>query len=239
VRREGDAVRAAKRIGFPVVLKPLAGNHGRGVSINLKTAEEVETGFNKAREHGRTIIVESYIEGFDHRLLVVNGELVAAAKREPGHVVGDGKHTIAELVDIVNEDPRRGVGHEKVLTRLELDHQAERLLTKLGYDQDTVPEEDEIVYLRSTANLSTGGTAVDVTDIIHPDNREMAIRSIKAIGLDIGGVDFLTNDISLSHREAGGAICEVNAGPGFRMHVAPSEGMPRDVAPLRGCSRTS
>jgi len=230
VRREGDAVRAAKRIGFPVVLKPLAGNHGRGVSINLKTAEEVETGFKKAREHGRTIIVESYIEGFDHRLLVVNGELVAAAKREPGHVVGDGKHTIAELVDIVNEDPRRGVGHEKVLTRLELDHQAERLLTKLGYDQDTVPEEDEIVYLRSTANLSTGGTAVDVTDIIHPDNREMAIRSIKAIGLDIGGVDFLTNDISLSYREAGGAICEVNAGPGFRMHVAPSEGMPRDVA---------
>ena len=230
VRREGDAVRAAKRIGFPVVLKPLAGNHGRGVSINLKTAEEVETGFKKAREHGRTIIVESYIEGFDHRLLVVNGELVAAAKREPGHVVGDGKHTIAELVDIVNEDPRRGVGHEKVLTRLELDHQAERLLTKLGYDQDAVPEEDEIVYLRSTANLSTGGTAVDVTDIIHPDNREMAIRSIKAIGLDIGGVDFLTNDISLSYREAGGAICEVNAGPGFRMHVAPSEGMPRDVA---------
>jgi cyanophycin synthetase len=230
VRRENDAVRAAKRIGFPVVLKPLAGNHGRGVSINLKTDEEVELGFKKAREHGRTIIVESYIEGFDHRLLVVNGELVAAAKREPGHVVGDGKHTITELVDIVNEDPRRGVGHEKVLTRLEFDHQAERLLKKLGYDRDTVPAKDEIVYLRSTANLSTGGTALDVTDVIHPDNREMAIRSIKAIGLDIGGVDFLTNDIALSYREAGGAICEVNAGPGFRMHVAPSEGTPRDVA---------
>jgi cyanophycin synthetase len=230
VRRASDAVRAAKRIGFPVVVKPLDGNHGRGVSINLKTDEEVETGFKKASEHGRTIIVESYIEGFDHRLLVVNGELVAAAKREPGHVVGDGKHTIAELVDIVNEDPRRGVGHEKVLTRLEFDHQAERLLKKIGYDHETVLEKDEVVYLRSTANLSTGGTALDVTDVIHPDNREMAIRAIKAIGLDIGGVDFLTNDISLSYREAGGGICEVNAGPGFRMHVAPSEGTPRDVA---------
>jgi len=160
----------------------------------------------------------------------VNGELVAAAKREPGHVLGDGKHSIAELVDIVNDDPRRGVGHEKVLTRLEFDHQAEQLLKKSGYDKDTVPKKGEVVYLRSTANLSTGGTALDVTDIIHPDNREMAIRSIRAIGLDIGGVDFLTNDISLSFREAGGAICEVNAGPGFRMHVAPSEGTPRDVA---------
>jgi len=230
VRRASEAVRAAKRIGFPVVLKPLNGNHGRGVSINLKTDEEVELGFQKAAEHGRTIIVESYIEGFDHRLLVVNGELVAAAKREPGHVVGDGKHSIAELVDIVNEDPRRGVGHEKVLTRLEFDHQAERLLMKSGYDKDTVLKMGEVVYLRSTANLSTGGTAQDVTDIIHPDNREMAIRAIRAIGLDIGGVDFLTNDISLSYREAGGAICEVNAGPGFRMHVAPSEGTPRDVA---------
>jgi len=230
VRTTRDAVRAAERIGYPVVLKPLSGNHGRGVSINLRTPEEVETGFAKASEHGRTIIVESYVEGFDHRLLVVNGELVAAAKRVPGHVVGDGKHTIKELVDIVNEDPRRGVGHEKVLTRLEFDHQAERLLAKLGYDHDTVPAKDEVVYLRSTANLSTGGTAIDVTDVIHPDNREMAIRAINAIDLDIGGVDFLTKDITESYREAGGGICEVNAGPGFRMHVAPSEGTPRDVA---------
>jgi len=230
VRSAEDAVRAAKRIGFPVVLKPLSGNHGRGVSINLKTPEEVEVGFEKAREHGRSIIVESYIVGYDHRLLVVNGELVAAAKREPGHVVGDGEHTIEQLVEIVNEDPRRGVGHEKVLTRLEFDHQAERLLKKIGYDHNTVPKKGEIVYLRSTANLSTGGTAIDVTDVIHPDNREMAIRAIGAIGLDIGGVDFLTDDISLSYREAGGAICEVNAGPGFRMHVAPSAGTPRDVA---------
>ncbi len=225
-----EAVRAAHRIGYPVVLKPLAGNHGRGVSINLKTPEEVEAAFEKASEHGRNVVIESYIEGFDHRLLVVNGELVAAAKRVPGHVVGDGKHTIEQLVEMVNQDPRRGVGHEKVLTRIEFDHQADRLLAKLGYDRNTVPPEGETVFLRSTANLSTGGTAIDVTDVIHPDNREMAIRAIKAIGLDIGGVDFLTSDITLSYRETGGGICEVNAGPGFRMHVAPSEGTPRDVA---------
>lgn len=230
VRTSRDAKRAAERIGFPVVLKPLSGNHGRGVSINLKTPEEVEVAFDKAREHGRNVIVESFLEGFDHRLLVVNGKLVAAAKRMPGHVVGDGKSTVAELVDVVNSDPRRGVGHEKVLTRLEFDHQAERLLKKQGYDSATVPAKDEVVFLRSTANLSTGGTAIDVTDVIHPDNREMAERTIKAIGLDIGGVDFLTKDISESYREAGGGICEVNAGPGFRMHVAPSEGTPRDVA---------
>jgi cyanophycin synthetase len=230
VRRARDAARAAERIGFPVVVKPLAGNHGRGVSINLKTSEEVEVAFDKAREHGRSIVIESYLEGYDHRLLVVNGKLVAAAKRMPGHVVGDGKHTIEALVDIVNSDPRRGVGHEKVLTRLEFDHQAERLLKKQGYDHQTVPDKDEVVYLRSTANLSTGGTAIDVTDVIHPDNREMAERTIKAIGLDIGGVDFLTKDITESYRETGGGICEVNAGPGFRMHVAPSEGTPRDVA---------
>jgi len=230
VRRPQDAVRAAERIGFPVVLKPLSGNHGRGVSINLRTPDEVEAAFDKAREHGRNVIVESFLEGYDHRLLVVNGKLVAAAKRMPGHVVGDGKSTIEQLVDTVNEDPRRGVGHEKVLTRLEFDHQAEHLLKKLGYDRNTVPQQDEIVYLRSTANLSTGGTAIDVTDVIHSDNREMAERTIKAIGLDIGGVDFLTKDITESYRETGGGICEVNAGPGFRMHVAPSEGTPRDVA---------
>ncbi len=229
VRNASQAVRAAERIGYPVVLKPLAGNHGRGVSINLKSPEEVEVAFEKAAEHGRSIVVESFIEGFDHRLVVIDGKLVAAAKRVPGHVVGDGAHTIEELVEIVNKDPRRGVGHEKVLTRLEFDHQAERLLAKLGYDRNTVPPAGEVIYLRSTANLSTGGTAIDVTDSIHPDNRQMAIRAINAIGLDIGGVDFLTRDITESYRDAGGGICEVNAGPGFRMHVAPSEGTPRDV----------
>lgn len=230
VRSLEQAQRAAKRIGYPVVLKPLAGNHGRGVTTNLSTPEEIEVAFDDAREHGRNIIVEKYIEGFDHRLLVVDGKLVAAAKRVPGHVVGDGKHTIEQLVEIVNQDPRRGVGHEKVLTRLEFDNAAKLLLDILGYTPQTVPAKEEMVFLRSTANLSTGGTAIDVTDIIHPDNREMAERAIAAIGLDIGGVDFLSHDISESYRDAGGGICEVNAGPGFRMHVAPSEGTPRDVA---------
>ncbi|MHC4837406.1 MAG: cyanophycin synthetase [Planctomycetota bacterium] len=227
---EREAVRAANRIGYPVVVKPLNANHGRGVSINLTEDDAVALAFENARIHSRAVIVESYLAGFDHRLLVVDGKLVAASKRVPGHVVGDGRHSIEELVEIVNQDPRRGIGHEKVLTRLELDYQANRLLELLGYDKDTVPPEGEVVYLRSTGNLSTGGTAVDVTDIIHPVNRDMAERAARAIGLDVCGVDFLTEDITVSHKIGGGGICEVNAAPGFRMHVAPSEGEPRDVA---------
>jgi len=229
---ERQAIRAAKKIGLPVVLKPLNANHGRGVSINLTTDEEIAAAFNEAQKHGtsRAVLVESFLTGYDHRMLVVNNELVAVAKRVPGHVTGDGESTIEQLVDIVNSDPRRGVGHEKVLTRLELDNQALRLLEDAGYDEETVLERDHVFFLRSTANLSTGGTAIDVTDIVHPDNRDMAIRAIRAIGLDIGGVDFLTDDISKSYKEIGGGICECNAAPGFRMHVAPSAGKPRDVA---------
>ena len=229
---ESQAVRAAERIGYPVVLKPLDANHGRGVSINLTTKEQVIEGFHYAKEHGksRAVLVESFLTGFDHRMLVVNGELVAVAKRVPGHVVGDGKHTIGELVDIVNEDPRRGVGHEKVLTMLEFDKQALRLLEEAEFTEETVLPKDEIFYLCSTANLSTGGTAIDLTDVVHPDNRSMAERAIKAVGLDIGGVDFLTADITQSYKDIGGGIVEVNAAPGFRMHVAPSEGKPRDVS---------
>ncbi len=225
-----QAVRAANRIGFPVVTKPYNGNHGRGISIRLMTDEEVTLGFNAAREHSRSVIVETFLEGDDHRLLVVNGELVAATRRTPGHVVGDGEHTIAQLIEIVNQDPRRGVGHEKVLTRLELDPQAQRMLERAQLSAESVPAPGQIAYLRSTANLSTGGTATDVTDIIHPDNREMAERAVRAIGLDVGGVDFLSKNITESYRKIGGGICEVNAAPGFRMHVAPSEGTPRDVA---------
>jgi cyanophycin synthetase len=232
VQSERDAVRAAHRIGFPVVLKPLDANHGRGVSINLIDNEQVATAFAKALEsaRGRSVLVESYVEGMDHRMLVVDNELVAVAKRVPGHVLGDGKHSIAELIDIVNQDPRRGIGHEKVLTRLELDHQAERLMAKAGLTPESVLPEGDVFYLRSTANLSTGGTAIDMTDVVHPDNREMAIRAIQAVGLDVGGVDFLTPDITKSYKDVGGAIVEVNAAPGFRMHVAPSEGKPRDVS---------
>ena len=226
------AAAAAERIGYPVVVKPLNANHGRGVSINLTTDEQVMTAFAMAREQGtgRAVLVESFIEGMDHRMLVVDKELVAVAKRVPGHVVGDGKSTIAELIDVVNEDPRRGIGHEKVLTQLELDNQANRLLEEAGKTENTVLEEGETFFLRSTANLSTGGTAIDMTDVCHPDNREMAIRAVRAVGLDVGGVDFLTADITRSYKEIGGAIVEVNAAPGFRMHVAPSEGEPRDVA---------
>ncbi|MCE3004630.1 MAG: cyanophycin synthetase [Xanthomonadaceae bacterium] len=230
VQSEAGAVRAARRIGFPVVTKPYNGNHGRGISIRLTTDEEVVEGFKKAQEISRSVIVETFLEGDDHRLLVVNGELVAATRRTPGHVVGDGRHTIAQLVDLVNLDPRRGIGHEKVLTRLQLDAQAEMMMARAGYTADSIPPEGQVVYLRSTANLSTGGTATDVTDIIHPDNREMAVTAIRAIGLDVGGVDFLSTNIAASYRKIGGGICEVNAAPGFRMHVAPSEGTPRDVA---------
>lgn len=230
VQSEGQAVRAARRIGYPVVTKPYNGNHGRGISIRLTSEDEVMQGFRAAREHSRSVIVESFLEGDDHRLLVVNGELVAATRRTPGHVVGDGTRNILQLIEAVNQDPRRGVGHEKVLTRLELDAQAQTMLERAGLTAESVPAAGHVVYLRSTANLSTGGTATDVTDIIHPDNREMAVRAVRAVGLDVGGVDFLSKDIGESYRSIGGGICEVNAAPGFRMHVAPSEGTPRDVA---------
>ncbi len=228
-----NAVRAAERIGYPVVVKPLNANHGRGISVGLDNAEDVTEAFTLAQENNRdsrAVIIESYIQGLDHRMLVVNGKLVAVSKRVPGHVVGDGAQTVEALIEEVNSDPRRGVGHEKVLTRIELDAKATEHLDEKGYTKDTVPPAGEVVFLRSTANLSTGGTAIDVTDIVHPDNRDMAIRAVKAIGLDIGGVDFLSADISRSHKENGAGICEINAAPGFRMHVAPSEGKPRNVA---------
>lgn len=227
-----EAIRAAHRIGHPVVLKPLDANHGRGVSINLVTDDEVEAAFEEARQHSksRAILVESFVTGFDHRMLVINNELVAVAKRVPGHVVGNGKDTIEQLIETVNSDPRRGIGHEKVLTNLELDKQAYRLMDEAKVTAQTVLPDGETLYLRSTANLSTGGTAIDLTDVVHPDNRDMAERAIKAVGLDVGGVDFLIDDIARSYKEIGGAIVEINAAPGFRMHVAPSEGTPRDVA---------
>ena len=230
VSSQTEALRAARRLDGPVVLKPYNGNHGRGITINITGEDEIRAAFDAAREHSRSVIVETFQVGDDHRLLVVNDTLVAATRRTPGHVVGDGARTIGELVEIVNQDPRRGVGHEKVLTRLELDREAALMMERVGYTADSVPAPGETVYLRSTANLSTGGTATDVTDIIHPDNRDMAVRAVRAIGLDVGGVDFITPNIAESYKSIGGAICEVNAAPGFRMHVAPSEGTPRDAA---------
>src|SRR5690606_31643733 len=219
VTSQTDALKAARRLRGAVVLKPYNGNHGRGITIDISGDAETREAFDAAREPSRSVSVETFQPGHDHRLLVINGELVAATKRTPGHVVGDGAHTIAELVEIVNRDPRRGVGHEKVLTRLELDAQAQLMMERAGHSAGSVPEDGEVVYLRSTANLSTGGTATDVTDIIHPDNRDMAVRAVRAIGLDVGGVDFITPNIAESYKSIGGAICEVNAAPGFRMHV--------------------
>jgi cyanophycin synthetase len=225
-----EAVEEAAGIGYPVVVKPLDGNHGKGVSIGLRTAEQVAAAFEKAADYSSTVIVESFQEGNDYRLLVVNGRLLAVAQRLPGHVVGDGMHTLAELVEIVNQDPRRGVGHEKVLTRLELDDQAERLIAEAGLTAESVLPAGQVFYLRSTGNLSTGGTSIDKTDVIHYDNRVMAERGVRAIGLDVGGVDFISPDVTRSYKEVGGAIVEINAAPGFRMHTAPTEGTPRDVA---------
>jgi len=230
VYKPKDAVRMAEKVGYPVVVKPFNANHGRGVSLDLKDAEHVELAFDKAREHSRGVLVEKFATGFDHRIVVIDGEVIAVSKRVPGHVVGDGVLTIEQLVNKVNEDPRRGIVHEKVLTRIELDYQAGRLLELKHYTSETVPAEGEVVYLRSTGNLSTGGTAVDHTDVIHPDNVGMAQRAARAIGLDVAGVDFITDDITKSYKDAGGIICEVNAAPGFRMHTNPSEGQPRDVA---------
>ncbi|MEO6155048.1 MAG: cyanophycin synthetase [Thermomonas sp.] len=230
VTSQTDALKAARHLAAPVVLKPYNGNHGRGITINITGDDDIRAAFQAAQEHSLSVIVETFQVGDDHRLLVVNGELIAATKRTPGHVVGDGTSTITQLVDVVNSDPRRGVGHEKVLTRIELDREASMMLARVGMDAGSVPAPAQVVYLRSTANLSTGGTATDVTDIIHPDNRDMAVRAVRAIGLDVGGVDFITPNIAETYKAIGGAICEVNAAPGFRMHIAPSEGTPRDAA---------
>ncbi len=225
-----EAVEEAEELGFPVVIKPLDGNHGKAVAINLKTPEQVREAYDKARSWGPYVIVESYQTGNDYRILVIDGRVVAVAQRVPGRVVGDGRSTLAELIEEVNRDPRRGIGHEKVLTRLEVDDQARRLLDEAGLTLGDVLPEGKVFYLRSTGNLSTGGTAIDKTDEIHEDNRMMAERAVKAVGLDVGGVDFVSPDISRSYREVGGAIVEINAAPGFRMHLAPTEGKPRDVA---------
>lgn len=230
VRSVEGAIEAARRLRFPLVVKPLDASHGRGISIGLQTEEEVRVAFAKAAEHRSYVIVEEFIPGRDHRVLVVKGEVIAVAERVPGHVVGDGIHSVAQLVDAVNRDPRRGVGHENVLTRIVIDHQAERLMEQAGVGLDTVLEQDRILYLRSTGNLSTGGTAIDRTDQIHYENQQIAYRAAQIVGLDVAGIDFITPDISRPVSEVGGGIVEVNAAPGFRMHVAPSEGKPRDVA---------
>ncbi|NJN59969.1 MAG: cyanophycin synthetase [Leptolyngbyaceae cyanobacterium SL_5_9] len=216
--------------GYPIVIKPLDGNHGRGITINIDSWELAEEAYDAAKEVSKAVIIERYYVGRDHRVLVINHKVVAVAERVPAHVVGDGESTISELVDETNRDPRRGEGHDNILTRIEIDRTTWQLLDRQGYDLDTVLPAGEICYLRATANLSTGGIAVDRTDDIHPENIWLAQRVSRIIGLDITGIDIVTSDISRPLRETDGVIVEVNAAPGFRMHVCPSEGIPRNVA---------
>ncbi|MDP9957982.1 cyanophycin synthetase [Epilithonimonas hungarica] len=230
VMDEDDLQYVIKKIGYPLVLKPLDGNHGKGASINVKDYETAVIGLEHAQKYSRKVIVEKYITGFDFRVLVINHKMVAAARRVPAHVVGDGELNIQQLIDKENLDPRRGYGHENVLTEIDVDKDTNELLEKLNYTLETIPQKGEIVYLKSTANLSTGGTSIDVTDMIHPENVQMAERVSRIIGLDVCGIDIMAENLTQPLKESGGAILEVNAAPGFRMHLAPSEGLPRNVA---------
>jgi cyanophycin synthetase len=232
VRTATGAVEAAERIGFPVVVKPLDGNHGRGVCLDLQSGAEVEKAFDVARGESKrgTVIVESYITGRDYRCLIVGGRMQAIAERVPAHVVGDGTHTVRELVDLTNADPRRGVGHEKVLTKIKVDAAAEEVLAGQGHALSSVPPDGEMVKLALTGNMSTGGISVDRTFEAHPDNVEIAEEAARMVGLDVAGIDFICPDIASPVRETGGAIVEVNAAPGFRMHTHPTVGVPQFIA---------
>lgn len=221
---------AVDSLGYPLVLKPLDGNQGKGATINITSWEEAVSALAFAQNYGKRVIVERYITGFDFRMLVVNNRFVAAAKRVPAHVKGNGTDTIAKLIDKVNKDPKRGNGHENVLTKIKVDHDTEGVLHKLNYTLETVPYPGETVYLKSTANLSTGGHSEDVTDEVHPDNIALAERVARIIGLDVCGIDIMAQNLNQPVTRTGGAVLEVNAAPGFRMHLAPTIGKPRNVA---------
>ncbi len=221
---------AIDELGYPVVTKPLYGNQGKGASINLPTWKDAHKGFTEAQHFSEAVMVEQYIEGFDYRLLVINGKFIAAARRTPAMVTGDGVSSIRQLVNKVNKDPRRGIGHEKALTHIKIDKLSRRILREKGLTLNSVLPAGEVLYLKSTANLSTGGTATDVTDIVHPYNVLMAERIAGIIGLDICGVDVMTSDIAIPLPETRGAVIEVNAAPGLRMHISPTDGLPRNVA---------
>jgi cyanophycin synthetase len=225
-----EAVTEAARLRGPVVTKPLDANHGRGVSLDLSTPEAVRWGFDQARRHSRKVIVEQQFQGRDYRVLVIGGKVVAVAERRPAQVVGDGSRPVEALIAEVNADPRRGVGHETVMTRITVDEHVKERLARAGLNLQSVPEAGRVVQLRTTANLSTGGVAIDRTDVIHPANAMIAERAAAVVGLDIAGIDFLTPDIAVSALENGGGIVEINAAPGFRMHLEPAQGEKRDVA---------
>ncbi|MCY3006917.1 MAG: cyanophycin synthetase [Planctomycetota bacterium] len=224
-----DAWEAAEDIGLPVVVKPQFGNHGRGVATNLQSQEQVIAAYNAAREEGRSIVVERHAPGDDYRMLVVGGKLVAAARREPAHVIGDGQSTVQKLIDKINEDPRRSDGHATSLSLIKIDAVALGVLFAQGMTPDTIPPVGKKVLIRRNANLSTGGTAADVTDDVHPDLARHAIEAARVVGLDIAGVDIVAQDISQPLQGQRGVIVEVNAGPGLRMHIEPSSGTPRPV----------
>jgi cyanophycin synthetase len=232
VRTLRGTVEAARRIGFPVVVKPLDGNHGRGVCLDLKNDDEVEAAYEVATSESRRgiLVVESFVTGRDYRCLIVGGRMQAIAERVPAHVVGDGTSTVAQLVDLTNADPRRGIGHEKVLTRIRVDDAALAVLAGQGHTLDSVPPEGEMVKLALTGNMSTGGISIDRTFDAHPDNVEIAEEAARIVGLDVAGIDFICPDITFPVRETGGAICEVNAAPGFRMHTHPTIGEPQFIA---------
>lgn len=230
IRRESSLDEACKYVGFPLVVKPVNGNHGRGITVNINSLEEAQVAYEAAKKVSNSVIIERYITGVDYRLLVINYRFIAAALRTPAHVVGDGKSTVQALIDEVNSDPRRGYGHEKILTQITVNDLTLGLIRAKGYELETVLSKDEILILKDTANLSTGGTAEDVTDFVHPANIAMAERISRIINLDICGIDIMTTDISKPLAETKGAVLEVNAGPGFRMHLAPAKGLPRNVA---------
>lgn len=227
---EEDLQDAVKRIGYPIVIKPINGNHGRGATTNIQNWEDALIAMAAAKKISRGVICEKFITGHDFRLLVINYKLVAAALRTPASIVGDGKSTIKQLIDKVNSDPRRGYGHEKVLTAIKIDEMTENILRDKSLTLDSVITKNEVLHLKTTANLSTGGTSADITDMVHPYNIFMAERIARIIGLDICGIDIMASDLITPISENGGAVLEVNAAPGFRMHIAPTEGLPRNVA---------
>jgi cyanophycin synthetase len=221
---------AAQQVGFPLVVKPATTDMGVGITVGIKDMDSLMQAFDRARSYASSVVLERFLEGGECRLLVIDGKLQAAAQRVPAHVVGDGKHTIRQLVQILNRDPRRGAGKLASASRVVLDEEAEALIAAAGYGTDDIPPAGERVYLRSTSNLSRGGTSIDMTGKVHPDNAAAAESASQIIGLDIAGVDFITPDITRSWKEVGGGICEINPNPGLRMHHSPGEGEPRDVA---------
>jgi len=230
IRSEEGLQDAIDKFGYPLVIKPIDGNHGKGNTTNITTWEQAVTALEAAKQYGRSVIVEKFITGFDFRILVINYKFICAALRTPASVIGDGQHNIQWLIEEINKDPRRGYGHEKVLTQITIDAFTQKMLDEKNYTLTTIPPKGELVLLKPTANLSTGGTSSDVTDEVHPANIFMCERIAKIIGLDICGIDIMASDLKTPVTENGGAILEVNAAPGFRMHVEPSEGLARNVA---------